>query len=212
MTTGGWRMRLRALVGPERIVLKEPEDLLEATLELAQTQLIAQIADETSTDGRTMGVLAFIGALLAADIAAKDVLGRWWWTLLVAVGLATFPCLRSTFGKDTDLGPPALTFYATYGGHTSKRAREQLLADLDASFQINATRVKVKRRRLRWAVGIISVGLVVASLLIGLDTPTTIKTMAKTGNQQPRPLPPAPVPVPGPSQLPHVSPSGLITK
>ena len=68
---------------------RRPSGPLEATLELAQTQLLAQIADETSLDGRTVGILAFLGALLAVDVAAKD----------------------------TDLGPLSVTFYATYGGH-----------------------------------------------------------------------------------------------
>lgn len=54
------------------------DDLLDASLGLAQTQLLGQLADETSIDGRAMGVLAFSGALLAADVAAKDTLGRWW--------------------------------------------------------------------------------------------------------------------------------------
>lgn len=37
--------------------------ILDATLAFSQTQLLAQIADETSLDGRTMGVLGFNGAL-----------------------------------------------------------------------------------------------------------------------------------------------------
>jgi sulfur-carrier protein adenylyltransferase/sulfurtransferase len=63
-------------------------DLLSATLDVAQAQLLAQIADETSLDGRTMGILAFHCALLAADVAAKELLGTWWWTPLVALSLA----------------------------------------------------------------------------------------------------------------------------
>jgi hypothetical protein len=79
-------------------------------LELAQTQLLAQIADETSLDGRTVGVLAFLGALLATDIAAKDVLGKWWWTALIGIAVGILPCVQSVLAKDTDLGPPSLTF------------------------------------------------------------------------------------------------------
>jgi hypothetical protein len=58
------------------------DELLRATLALAQTQLLAQLAGETSLDGRTMGVLAFNGALLAADVAARGSLSTWWWTQL----------------------------------------------------------------------------------------------------------------------------------
>jgi hypothetical protein len=59
-------------------VHREPSSsssLLDATLSLARTQLVAQLTDETSVDGRIMGTLGFSGALLAADLAAKGALG-----------------------------------------------------------------------------------------------------------------------------------------
>ncbi len=178
-----WLGRVRALLDAPATTPypTHREDLLQATLELAQTQLLAQIADETSLDGRTMGILAFLGALLAVDVAAKDILGTWWWTPLVGVGLATLPCLRSILSKDTDLGPLSVTFYATYGGHPSSAAREQLLADLANAFENNAARVKTKRSSLRWALGIIAAGLVAASLMITLDRPTTIASHEQHG-------------------------------
>jgi hypothetical protein len=144
------------------------DDLLNATLEVAQTQLLAQIADETCLDSRTMGILAFNGALLAADVAARNLLGIWWWTPLVALSLPTLMCLRSVLAKETDLGPLAITFYANYGGQPSLAAREQLLADLGGAFEENAQRVKSKTRRLRWTLGILVAGLVVAALMITL--------------------------------------------
>jgi hypothetical protein len=183
-----WGKRVRGLLGPRAITVnvspREPEDLLEAALELAQTQLLAQIADETSIDGRTMGVLAFIGALLAADIAAKATLGTWWWTPLVGVGLATLPCIRSILTKDTDLGPRSYQFYADYGAHPSGIARKQLLTDLDHAFLANAGRVKTKQRCLRWSVGIVSIGLVAASLVITLDMPTRINNHGQEGKDR----------------------------
>jgi hypothetical protein len=149
--SGGWLTR-----SADRSRVVDRPAPLEATLELAQTRLLAQIADETSLDGRTVGILAFLGALLAVDVAAKDILGTWWWTPLVGVGLATLPCLRSILSKDTDLGPLSVTFYATYGGHPSTAAREQLLADLADAFENNAARMKTKRSSLRWALAIIA--------------------------------------------------------
>ncbi len=138
---------------------EEESALLDATLRLSETQLLAQIADETSLDGRTMGLLAFNGALLAADIAAKEVLGRWWWSVLPFLAFSTALCLRSAFAKNTDLGPPALNFYASYGGNPAVMARKQLLADLDESFGENATRVAAKIADLRRALGILTCGL-----------------------------------------------------
>jgi hypothetical protein len=171
-----------AVAGPEPSEPIESADAsvnLDATLALSETQLLAQIADETSLDGRTMGLLAFNGALLAADIAAKSVLSTWWWTPLPFLAVATTLCLWSTFAKDTDLGPRALDFYATYGGLSAGAARLQLLADLDTSFEENGIRVKQKGALLRLALGTLTVGLVIAALLIALDRPSKVGTHAR---------------------------------
>ena len=158
------------------------DDLLSATLEVSQTQLLAQIADETSLDSRTMGILAFNGALLAAAVAARNLLGTWWWTPLLALSLPTLMCLRSALAKETDLGPLAITFYANYGGQPARAAREQLLADLGGAFEENARRVKSKTRRLRWTLGMLVAGLVVAALMISLDRPGTMGGHAQEHN------------------------------
>ena len=142
--------------------------MLDATLRLSETQLLAQISDETSLDGRTVGLLAFNGALLAADVAAKDVLGPSWWAVLPFLAGSAALCLRSAFAKNTDLGPSALRFYASYGGNPATEARKQLLADLDESFGKNATRVAAKSRDLRYALGILTAGIVIAAPLIAL--------------------------------------------
>jgi hypothetical protein len=155
------------------------DDLLSTTLEVSQTQLLAQIADETSLDSRTMGILAFNGALLAANVAARNLLGTWWWTPLLALSLPTLMCLRSVLAKETDLGPLAITFYANYGGQPSRAARTQLLADLGSAFEENAQRVKSKTKRLRWTLGMLVAGLVVAALMISLDRPSTIEAHAQ---------------------------------
>jgi hypothetical protein len=158
-----------ASAGDESIVLG-------ASLAHAEIQLQAQITDETSLDGRTMGVLGFNGALLAADVAAKTLLGTWWWSPLPFVGVATALCLRSTFSKDTYLGPEALTFYAAYGGQAAGQARKQLLADLDVAFKANSRRAREKAIVLRCALGILTSGLVIAALLIALDRPSKVGT------------------------------------
>jgi len=150
------------------------QGLLDASLALAQTQLVGQLADETGLDGRTMGTLGFNGALLAADIAARGLLGAYWWTPLVATGLATLCCLRSAlaigryFARETDFGPPANTVYRTYTGRPSRAGQEQLLVDLDTAFANNARRFAAKRRALQAALIILAGGLSASALLIGL--------------------------------------------
>jgi hypothetical protein len=144
------------------------DQTLEAMLALAQTQILAQVTDEASLDGRNMGLLAFNGALLGGTLAAKTLLGGYWWTPLVAVGLATAPCLWSVFAKNSAFGPPAREFYEKFGGQDSRLARTQLLADLDDAFAFNASRVRAKAFRLQVALGILTGGLTIAALLIVL--------------------------------------------
>lgn len=74
-------------------------DLLDASLALASTQLVGQLADETSLDARTMGTLGFAGALLAIAVAAKDVLGAAWWAPVVVIVCAVGCCLSPTLGR-----------------------------------------------------------------------------------------------------------------
>jgi hypothetical protein len=123
-----------------------------------------------------MGVLGFNGALVAADIAAKDVLGPAWVAPLPFVFAATVLCAKSVFAKDTFLGPEALTFFATYGGQTSRLAREQLLADLDVAYKENSGRANQKTINLRKALVALASGLVVAGSLIVAFRPTKVAT------------------------------------
>jgi hypothetical protein len=143
-------------------------------LALSQTQILAQVTDEASIDSRTVGLLAFNGALLGGTLAAKALLGHFWWTPLIVVIVATGPCLWSVFKKTSAFGPPALGFYEVFGtGPIGSRA--QLLSDLDDAFDFNAGRVKWKTRRLRASLATLVVGLVVTALLIAVSRPTTIE-------------------------------------
>lgn len=149
--------------------------LLDAALSLAQTQLVGQLADETSIDGRTMGTLGFSGVLLAAALAAKDELGAFWWMPVVVLGLAVFCCLGPTLGLgvdlglDTDLGPNANVLYRAYGAQPFLGPAEQLLSDLDQALSTNARRLQAKKRALRVAVVTLAVGFPVSATLIGLS-------------------------------------------
>jgi hypothetical protein len=149
--------------------------LLSDSLALARTQLASQIADENSLDGRTMGTLGFNGALLAADVAARGLLGAYWWTPLIAIGLATLCCLRPAlafglnFAHPTDFGPLANRFYRTFADGPSQVGREQMLDDLSKAVANNGRRFTAKRRALQAALIILALGLSAAALLIGLS-------------------------------------------
>ncbi len=137
--------------------------------------MLAQVTDEASLDGRNMGLLAFNGALLGGTLAAKGLLGHYWWTPLIAVGLSSVPCLWSAFKKTSAYGPRALKFFEEFGGQRSHAARSQLLADLGDAFEFNAARIRLKELRLQAALAILVAGLIFAALLIVVVRPTTIR-------------------------------------
>ncbi|MGC2373524.1 MAG: hypothetical protein WA484_06595 [Solirubrobacteraceae bacterium] len=149
--------------------------LLDASLSLARTQLVGQLADETSVDGRTMGTLGFSGALLAADLAARSVLGAFWWMPLLVLSVAALCCLGPTLGlgidfaRGTDLGPIADDVYRVYRAEPASEACEQLLFDLYRAFSNNASRLRAKERALWLAVVILVTGLPISAAFIALS-------------------------------------------
>lgn len=163
-------------LGGKGTAVADQDLILASALEHADTQLLAQIADESGLDGRLMGVLGFSGGLIVANIAAQALLGFWWWTPMPFVALAIFFVSRPIFAEETYLGPEALTFYAQYGGQTARAAREQLLADLDVAFQANSRRAGEKTRALTASLVSLGSGLVVAAVLILAVTPTTLNS------------------------------------
>jgi hypothetical protein len=83
----------------------EPSDetrgvIADTALALAGTQLLAQVADDASLDGRATGLIGFNGALLAAAIAAKELLklGPLWPSPFVVVFVATGMLLYVLYG------------------------------------------------------------------------------------------------------------------
>jgi hypothetical protein len=83
----------------------EPSDetrgvIVDAVLALAETQLLAQVADDASLDGRATGLIGFNGALLAAVIAAKELLelGPLWPSPIFVVFVATGMLLWVLYG------------------------------------------------------------------------------------------------------------------
>jgi hypothetical protein len=165
--------------------------VLEAALFVAQTQLLAQVADDASLDGRTTGLVGFNAALVAATIAAKELLGKYWWVPLPALGLSTLILVRSLFGRlerlltkkyrpgALDLGKAAARFYEKYGERPRLKALKQLLSDLGAAFDDNAKQIAAKRRRLQGSIAVLLAGLTIAAVLIAVHRPTKMGTHAK---------------------------------
>jgi hypothetical protein len=175
-----------------RVRTREAESslVLDESLQLVRTQLLAQIADDGSLDVRATGIVGFNGALVAATIAAKNLLGTYWYVAFFPLGLSTLLLLGSLFGAldrrlskiekrerraSFDVGIEAVPYYEAFGGSKAHEGRERLLGDLAQAFQTNAARLSAKRRRLQWAIGVLIAGLLIASVLIARNLPTTME-------------------------------------
>jgi hypothetical protein len=129
---------------------------IHALIDLAQTQLIAQILDSGNADGRSMGVLGLTGALVAADLAARSVFGAIWWLPLPGLALSAAVLLGLRRGLRLELGPAPRAFYSAYGDQRV-RGRLTLLSDLDATLQRNDQTLAQKERRLALAVTVVAI-------------------------------------------------------
>ena len=166
----------RTPVTPVRVVADfDGQDLLDASLALARTQLVAQLTDEANLDARMTGTLGLTGALLAADLAAKDLLaGGAWWIMLIVITCATACCLGPAFSvggniaRHTDVGPDPIVLYTEFVGQPPRRARELLLTELMAAIENNARRLSAKQRALRAGLFILVLGLVASAIVMAV--------------------------------------------
>ncbi len=109
--------------------------------------------DSDNVDGRSMGLLGLDGALTAADLAAKDVLGGGWWLPLPGLALSAAILLGLRRGLRLEYGPSPRSLYdASLGQPTLRFAVHQLLSDLDDALRRNDRTLIRKERRLAFAV------------------------------------------------------------
>lgn len=130
-----------------------------------------------------MGLLGFNGALIAANVALKDSLHHLWWLPLPGLGLSILLCLGVSRQYESEAGPPAATFYATYGGQTSVKALAQLIADLNASFLHNLGALADKRK---WFAGALLV-----LLITGVATAAVWSIAGQSGGHTTHPATPS---------------------
>jgi hypothetical protein len=165
--------------------------IVDAALALAETQLLAQVAEDANLDGRTTGLLGFSGALAAVTIAAKEPIGGSLWLVpLFVLGAVTLVFLWILYGgtRFRDLltalwhapnrlgfGVPAWAFYEKFVGTSSLEARAKLLEELAGVIHENAARIGRKQRQLQVTTIAMIVGLIVAGLLIAFDRPTKME-------------------------------------
>lgn len=183
----GLFLRRRARVRARRL---QSDLVLDEALHLVRMQLLAQIADDGSLDVRATGIVGFNGVLVAATIGAKSLLGTYWYAPFFPLGISIFILIVSLFGEldrrisklekrdrraSFDLGIEAAPYYEAFGGRKAHEGRARLLGDLAQAFQTNTRRLSAKRLRLQWAIAVLIVGLLAASILISQNLSPTMR-------------------------------------
>ncbi len=133
--------------------------LIDQLLELAREQIGWQLDAYNSFEVKSIGLLAFDGAL--ATIAAAFTRGRepYRGLFFALVAFSAMFCLMSLWVRQVDVGPQVSQFYLDTSGRTDLDAQEQLLVDLSSATLAN--HVPLARKGLYWTLG-------AAALLIAL--------------------------------------------
>lgn len=123
------------------------------TRDLAYRQIDAQLQAGGSYDTKTIGVIAFDVAGVAAVLAAKDSFGPWWWIVVVGLLAASVVGLVALWSRQFDVGPDPGDFYEDTKRGTEAEANIALVTELVGSLQSND-------RALSWKATALLVALV----------------------------------------------------
>src|SRR5579872_5777976 len=117
-----------------------PDDITaitEVTRDLAYRQLDAQLQSSTSYDAKTIGLIAFDVAGVAAVVAANDVFGSFCWAVALGLLVGSVAGLVALWNRQFDVGPDPGTFYENTKSESAAQANIALVTELTGSLQAN---------------------------------------------------------------------------
>jgi hypothetical protein len=129
---------------------------------LGESQLQIQFTQSSTYDTQAMGILALNSALLAAAIAAKDLIGHLWWLALIGLLLSSGPCVLA-LGRTVEQFGPEVEGLLGEAEARSEDEMDQLAAgSISTSLFVNAGLIGAKRRLLNWGLALLGVTLAAA--------------------------------------------------
>jgi hypothetical protein len=129
---------------------------------LGESQLQIQFTQSSTYDTQAMGILALNSALLAAAIAAKDLIGHLWWLALIGLLLSSGPCVVA-LGRTVEQFGPEVEGLLGEAEARSEDEMDQLVAgSISTSLFVNAGLIEAKRRLLNWGLALLGVTLAAA--------------------------------------------------
>jgi hypothetical protein len=151
------------------------KSITETARDLAYRQLDAQGQSFNNFDSKTVGVLGFDAAALAAILAGKDLFHGWWGVPAVGIVVSALFAILAIRSFNWDIGPDPRVFYekATKGGApkgSSVKANVELVSDLGGplgSLAKNDRVLQQKSEWFLWALGTAVLTATVSAIIIG---------------------------------------------
>jgi hypothetical protein len=129
---------------------------------LGETQLQIQFTLSSMYDTQAMGILALNSALLAAAIAAKDLIGHLWWLALFGLLLSSGPCVVALGRTVEQFGPEVEGLLGEAEARSEDEIDHLVAGSISTSLFVNDGLIGAKRRLLNWGLVFLGVTLAVA--------------------------------------------------
>jgi hypothetical protein len=146
----------------------DPRAIAELIRDLAYRQLDNQFQSSDAYDAKSVGVLGFDGAAIAAILAAQGVFHGWWWGPAALIIASAVLAVMSLWSRRFDDGPDAAAFYERVRTETATVANVTLISDINAAVQTNLKVLKNKSRYFRLALGTAVTAGGLSAILVGV--------------------------------------------
>ncbi len=142
--------------------------ITETARDLAYRQLDAQLQAGNNFDAKTVGVLGFDGAALAAVLATRDLFTNWWGIPTAGIMLSAVLAVLAIVSQAWDVGPDAGEFYSNASAHSAAEANVALVSELTSTLEANDRRLHSKAEFFNMALAAALVTGTVSAILVML--------------------------------------------
>ncbi len=129
---------------------------------LGESQLQIQFTQSSMYDTQAMGILALNSALLAAAIAAKDLLGHLWWLALVGLLMSSVPCVLALGRAVEQFGPEVEGLLGEAVARSEGEMNQLIAGSIATSLAVNDDLIGAKRELLNGGLVLLGVTLAAA--------------------------------------------------
>ncbi|HVS06737.1 MAG TPA: hypothetical protein VHK65_11315 [Candidatus Dormibacteraeota bacterium] len=146
-----------------------PSDVLgrmDLVIALAQSELAAQVTQESGLDTKATGLAGLAGTVVIAVLATRSSFGPAWWVPFGGFLLATILALVTLFTDPLSVGPLFPDFYDGIKTDPEETAKRKAIEDLSADIENNTRLLNVKRALLQRTLYLYAATLVISTVVL----------------------------------------------